>query len=190
VRVRARSLSAHEAADREVVGSIRAFEETEPLSVRPLFWREMARPRRNHSSAHTDWVVFLIQREVLADEVQWRSRLAEAYGVAVVPRWVNDLCCALRTSMRVYVSGSLLNMTPEQEEAVRLVSRAVRSAQRAPAFRISLTAKCRELRAAMAVKGDLASVEQAPAAEVFGKVLLIWLREHDWSDARPGSLLR
>jgi hypothetical protein len=183
----------HEQADREVVGSIRAFEETEPMSVRPLFWAERGL-RRAKFSAHTDWVMFLIQHGVLADEVQWRSRLAEAYGSAVVPRWVNDLARVLQTSRReyktAYDAGSLSPLTYEQQEVVRLVSRAVRSALRAPAFRIALSAKCRELRAELGVKGDLATVEQAPAAEAFGKMLLAWLERHDWSDARPGAMLR
>jgi hypothetical protein len=184
--MRSRSLAVYEQADREVVGSIRAFEETEPLSVRPLFWVETGlRPAR--SSAHTDWVVFLLRRGVLVEEVQWHSRLAEAYGVAIVPRWVNDLCCALRTSKRMYEQGRLTPLTPDQEEAVRLVSRAVRAAQRAPAFRIALTAKCSELCTVsitnhMTVDGD--------ALVPLGRAVLAWLQARDWSDARPGMLFQ
>lgn len=184
--MRSRSLTVHEQGDREVVGSIRAFEETEPLSVRPLFWAERGlRPAR--SSAHADWVGFLRAHDAISDPARWYDRPADAYGVAVVPRWVNDLCCVIRTSKRTYELGSLTPLTPSQDEDVRLVSRAVRAAQRAPAFRITLAAKCAELRAANCAK--FPSVE-GDALVPLGRAVRVWLQERDWSDTQPGALQR
>ena len=60
--------------DQEVLSAYRAFEETELLNVRPFFWRENEKPRRVRSAAHTDWVAFLCEHEVLPAD-PWRSRL-------------------------------------------------------------------------------------------------------------------
>lgn len=175
-----------EAGDREVLSAYRAFEETELLSVRPFFWREYQKPRRTRSSAHMDWVLFLCEQEVLPAD-PWRSHLSDAYGEARIPRWVNDLCCILRTCYRTYENGSLSPFTPDHVEAVRLVSRAVRVAQRAPAFRIALGEECRRLRAEQ-TKRNVEFVDD-DLSPWLGRQLLAWLRSRDWSDARPGAPL-
>ena len=181
----------YDETDREILASLRAFEATELLSVQPLFWAEDPHwPRRAKANAPAAWVFFLVKH--LSDgAVQDMRTAGEWYGRATVPRWVNDLCCVLRTSRReyktAYDAGSLSPLTYEQEEAVQLVSRAVRSAQRAPAFRITLAAKCAELRAANCAK--FPSVE-GDALVPLGRAVRVWLQARDWSDTRPGALLR
>ena len=173
--------------DQEVLSAYRAFEETELLNVRPFFWRENEKPRRVRSAAHTDWVAFLCEHEVLPAD-PWRSRLADAYWQARVPWWVNDLCCVLRTHQRTYKNGSLSPLTPDHTEAIRLVSRAVRAAQRAPAFRIVLAEECHRLRVEQVKLGvEFVDNDLSPW---LGRQLLAWLRDRDWSDAKPGAVFQ
>lgn len=98
----------------------------------------------------------------------WLKYLDE-HGVSVerrrsgglVPRWANDLA----SLVSAYARGT------DQPAVVRVVKRAVRAAARAPLFRAALAAEAQRLR------GE-------PAASV---LLLRWLRDRDWSDARPGA---
>jgi hypothetical protein len=187
VPVRRDSLErAYGEADNEILASLRAFEETELLSVRPLFWAEDPhRPRRAKANAHAAWVFFL-GKHLSDGAVQDILTAGEWYGRAVVPRWVNDLACALRTSQPEYRPNAASRSTDEQREIIRLVSRAVRAAERAPAFRIRLAADCADMRrnfGIFCVGGEL------PPATL-GLAVVTWLRACDWTDARPGALQR
>jgi hypothetical protein len=107
------------------------------------------------------WYALLCSAGVLQEELSHDERYV--LGLRV-PAWACDLArMASRFGQR---PGSELHA-----RAVRAVRRAVRTAARAPLFRAAIAAECDRVR-----------------GEVDGALLLLhWLEERDWGDARPGA---